>query len=76
MPTCINNLRRSCRLCLMNTERHKRYELFVKSEVENSDTQEGDGAAATSDSDTSQQQNAFSNMILFEKVEFCCGIRV
>lgn len=52
-----------CRLCLVETDIDKMYELFKNNDFEAFKTE-------------ADQKDEFSNLKLFEKVEYCCGVRV
>ncbi|XP_065355092.1 zinc finger and SCAN domain-containing protein 31-like [Calliphora vicina] len=52
-----------CRLCLVETEIPKTYELFKNN----------DGVAFKTEVD---QNDEFTNLKLYEKVEYCCGVRL
>lgn len=52
-----------CRLCLVETEINKTYELFKNNDEVMFKIEE-------------EQNDEFSNLKLYEKVEYCCGVRV
>ena len=52
-----------CRLCLVETEINKTYELFKNND---------DVMFKIED----EHSDEFSNLKLYEKVEYCCGVRV
>ena len=58
-----SNVMVKCRLCLVETEEDKMYELFKCNEFEVFKTE-------------ADQKDEFSNLTLYEKVEYCCGVRV